>query len=833
MSEEIKENIQDVNLTSEMKESFIDYAMSVIVARALPDVRDGLKPVHRRILYGMNELGVTPDKPHKKSARIVGDVIGTYHPHGDSAIYESMVRMAQPFSYRAMLVDGHGNFGSVDGDGAAAMRYTEARMSKIALEMLRDINKNTVDFQGNYDDSEQEPVVLPARFPNLLVNGTTGIAVGMATNIPPHNLSEVIDATSLLMDNPDVTTNELMEVLPGPDFPTGGLVMGKSGIRRAYETGKGSITVRAKVELTEMPNGKERILVTELPYMVNKAKLIERISELHRDKRIEGITDLRDESSREGMRIVIDVRRDVSASVVLNNLYKMTALQTSFGFNMLAIEKGVPKILSLKRILENYVEHQKEVITRRTIFDKNKAEARAHILEGLRIALDHIDEIIAIIRGSQSDDEAKATLIERFEFSDRQAQAILDMRLRRLTGLERDKIENEYQELLKFIADLEDILARPERVIEIIKTELNDVRTKFGDARRTELLVGEVLSLEDEDLIEEEEVVITLTNNGYIKRMANSEFRAQRRGGRGVQGMGVHDDDFVKNLVSCSTHDTLLFFTNTGKVYRAKGYEIPEYGRTAKGIPVINLLGIDSAEKIQAIISVEGKAEAGKYLFFTTLKGTVKRTAVTAFSNIRSNGLIAISLKEDDELVNVVTTNGNQKMIIGTHAGYSVTFDENTVRDMGRTASGVRGIRLRENDYVVGAAILDENKEVLVITENGYGKRTKASEYPVKGRGGKGIKTANITEKNGPLAGLTTVNGDEDILLITNKGVIIRFNVDSVSQTGRATLGVRLMRMEDGAKVVTMAVVEPEEVEEEIVEVVETTENETTSETEE
>ncbi|MEX1581090.1 MULTISPECIES: DNA gyrase subunit A [Enterococcus] len=833
MSEEIKENIQDVNLTSEMKESFIDYAMSVIVARALPDVRDGLKPVHRRILYGMNELGVTPDKPHKKSARIVGDVMGKYHPHGDCAIYESMVRMAQPFSYRAMLVDGHGNFGSVDGDGAAAMRYTEARMSKIALEMLRDINKNTVDFQGNYDDSEQEPVVLPARFPNLLVNGTTGIAVGMATNIPPHNLSEVIDATSLLMDNPDVTTNELMEVLPGPDFPTGGLVMGKSGIRRAYETGKGSITVRAKVELTEMPNGKERILVTELPYMVNKAKLIERISELHRDKRIEGITDLRDESSREGMRIVIDVRRDVSASVVLNNLYKMTALQTSFGFNMLAIEKGVPKILSLKRILENYVEHQKEVITRRTIFDKNKAEARAHILEGLRIALDHIDEIIAIIRGSQSDDEAKATLIERFEFSDRQAQAILDMRLRRLTGLERDKIENEYQELLKFIADLEDILARPERVIEIIKTELNDVRTKFGDARRTELLVGEVLSLEDEDLIEEEEVVITLTNNGYIKRMANSEFRAQRRGGRGVQGMGVHDDDFVKNLVSCSTHDTLLFFTNTGKVYRAKGYEIPEYGRTAKGIPVINLLGIDSAEKIQAIISVEGKAEAGKYLFFTTLKGTVKRTAVTAFSNIRSNGLIAISLKEDDELVNVVTTNGNQKMIIGTHAGYSVTFDENTVRDMGRTASGVRGIRLRENDYVVGAAILDENKEVLVITENGYGKRTKASEYPVKGRGGKGIKTANITEKNGPLAGLTTVNGDEDILLITNKGVIIRFNVDSVSQTGRATLGVRLMRMEDGAKVVTMAVVEPEEVEEEIVEVVETTENETTSETEE
>ncbi|MGX7263749.1 DNA gyrase subunit A [Enterococcus crotali] len=819
MSEEIKENIQDVNLTSEMKESFIDYAMSVIVARALPDVRDGLKPVHRRILYGMNELGVTPDKPHKKSARIVGDVMGKYHPHGDSSIYEAMVRMAQPFSYRSMLVDGHGNFGSVDGDGAAAMRYTEARMSKIALEMLRDINKNTVDFHGNYDDSEQEPDVLPARFPNLLVNGTTGIAVGMATNIPPHNLAEVIEAASLLMENPEATTNELMEVLPGPDFPTGGLVMGKSGIRRAYETGRGSITIRAKVEIVDMPNGKERILVSELPYMVNKARLIERISELHREKRIEGITDLRDESSREGMRIVIDVRRDVSASVILNNLYKMTALQTSFGFNMLAIEKGIPKILSLKEILENYIEHQKEVITRRTEFDKKKAEARAHILEGLRIALDHIDEIIAIIRNSKADDEAKASLIERFEFSDRQAQAILDMRLRRLTGLERDKIENEYQELLKFIADLNDILARPERVVEIIKTELGEIHDKYGDARRTELLVGEVLSLEDEDLIEEAEVVITLTNNGYIKRVANSEFRAQRRGGRGVQGMGVHDDDFVKNLVSCSTHDTLLFFTNNGKVYRAKGYEIPEYGRTAKGIPVINMLGIDSSEKIQAIIAVEGQAEEGHYLFFTTRKGTVKRTAVKAFSNIRSNGLIAIGLKEDDELVNVVLTNGEQNMIIGTHNGYSVTFAETAVRDMGRTASGVRGIRLREDDYVVGASLLDADTEVLVLTENGYGKRTKASEYPVKGRGGKGIKTANITAKNGPLAGLTTVRGDEDILVITNKGVIIRFNVDSVSQTGRATLGVRLMRMEDDAKVVTMAVVEPEP--DEIVEEVE------------
>ncbi|HFX3772958.1 TPA: DNA gyrase subunit A [Enterococcus faecium] len=810
MSEEIRENIHDVNLTSEMKDSFIDYAMSVIVARALPDVRDGLKPVHRRILYGMNELGVTPDKAHKKSARIVGDVMGKYHPHGDSAIYESMVRMAQPFSYRYMLVDGHGNFGSVDGDGAAAMRYTEARMSKIATEMLRDINKNTVDFQSNYDDTEKEPVVLPARFPNLLVNGTTGIAVGMATNIPPHNLSEVVAAIDLLMDNPDVTTNELMEVLPGPDFPTGGLVMGKSGIRRAYETGKGSITVRAKVEITEMPNGKERIIVTELPYMVNKAKLIERISELHRDKRIEGITDLRDESSREGMRIVIDIRRDASASVILNNLYKLTSLQNSFGFNMLAIEKGVPKVLSLKQILENYIEHQREVITRRTVFEKEKAEARAHILEGLRIALDHIDEIIAIIRGSKSDDEAKATMIERFDLSDRQSQAILDMRLRRLTGLEREKIENEYQELLKLIEDLTDILARPERVTEIIKNELADLNQRFGDKRRTELLVGEVLSLEDEDLIEEEEIVITLTNNGYIKRLANNEFRAQRRGGRGVQGMGIHNDDFVKNLVSCSTHDTLLFFTNNGKVYRAKGYEIPEYGRTAKGIPIINLLGIDSSESIQAIIAVRGEAEEGHYLFFTTRQGTVKRTSVTAFANIRSNGLIAIGLKEDDELVNVLLTDGQSNIIIGTHNGYSVTFKEEAVRDMGRTASGVRGIRLREEDYVVGAALMKGNQEVLVITEKGYGKRTKVSEYPVKGRGGKGIKTANITEKNGPLAGLTTVSGDEDIMLITDKGVIIRFNVSTVSQTGRSTLGVRLMKMEADTKVVTMAAVEPE-----------------------
>ncbi|HIY58561.1 MAG TPA: DNA gyrase subunit A [Candidatus Tetragenococcus pullicola] len=823
--EDQEKHVNEVNLTSEMQDSFIDYAMSVIVARALPDVRDGLKPVHRRILYGMNELGVTPDKAHKKSARIVGDVMGKYHPHGDVAIYESMVRMAQPFSYRYLLVDGHGNFGSVDGDSAAAMRYTEARMSKMAVEMLRDINKNTVDFVGNYDDTEQEPQVLPARFPNLLVNGTTGIAVGMATNIPPHNLNEVIAAIDLLVENPEVTTNELMEALPGPDFPTGGIVMGKSGIRRAYETGKGTITVRGKVEITEMANGKERILITELPYMVNKAKLIERIHGLHQEKKLEGITTLRDESSREGMRIVIDVRRDMSATVILNNLYKLTALQSSFGFNMLAIENGIPRILSLKRILEDYLEHQKDVITRRTIFEKEKAEARAHILEGLRIALDHIDEIIAIIRGSDTDTQAKDTMMERFKLSDRQAQAILDMRLRRLTGLERDKIENEYQDLLTQIADLTDILAKPERVLEIIQTELHEIGSRFGDKRRTELLVGEVLSLEDEDLIEEEEIIITLTNNGYIKRLANSEFRAQNRGGRGVQGMGVHDEDFVQDLVSCSTHDTLLFFTNKGKVYRAKGYEIPEYGRTAKGIPVINLLGVDSSEKIQTVIAVNQQSQEESYLFYITKLGVVKRTDVKAFSNIRSNGLIAVGLKENDELVKVLQTNGNNAVIIGTHNGYTVTFKEDAVRNMGRTAAGVRGIRLREQDYVIGASIIESDDEVLVITENGYGKRTKSSEYPIKGRGGKGIKTANITEKNGPLAGLTTVKGDEDVLLITDRGVLIRFHVDSVSQTGRATLGVRLMKMEEDTKVVTMAIVEPEEIEEE-------TEQETEKETE-
>ena len=811
-------NLINVNLTSEMKTSFIDYAMSVIVSRALPDVRDGLKPVHRRILYGMNELGVTPDKPHKKSARITGDVMGKYHPHGDSSIYEAMVRMAQWWSYRYMLVDGHGNFGSMDGDGAAAQRYTEARMSKIALEMLRDINKNTVDFVDNYDASEREPLVLPARFPNLLVNGATGIAVGMATNIPPHNLGETIDAVKLMMDNPEVTTRDLMEVLPGPDFPTGALVMGKSGIFKAYETGKGSIVLRSRTEIEVTKSGRERIVVTEFPYMVNKTKVHEHIVRLVQEKRIEGITAVRDESNREGVRFIIEVRRDASANVILNNLFKLTQMQTSFGFNMLAIENGVPKILSLRQILGAYIEHQKEVVTRRTIFDKEKAEARAHILEGLLIALDHIDEVIKIIRNSQTDAEAQAELISKFKLSERQSQAILDMRLRRLTGLERDKIQNEYDDLVALIADLADILAKPERVVAIIKEELEEVKRKFGDARRTELMVGEVLSLEDEDLIEETDVLITLSNKGYIKRLDQAEFTAQKRGGRGVQGTGVKDDDFVRELVSTSTHDHLLFFTNKGRVYRLKGYEIPEYGRTAKGLPIVNLLKLDEGESIQTIINVEQDRSDEAYLFFTTRQGLVKRTNVAEFSNIRQNGLKALNLRDDDELINVFLTDGDTDVIIGTKYGYSVRFNESVVRNMGRTATGVRGVNLRDGDQVVGASVITDQDEVLIITEKGYGKRTMASEYPTKGRGGKGIKTANITEKNGALAGLMTVEGNEDLMIITNTGVMIRTGVANISQTGRSTQGVKVMRLDQDAKIVTFTTVQADEKDEEIVE---------------
>ena len=809
--QDMPNRITDVNLTSQMKNSFLDYAMSVIVSRALPDVRDGLKPVQRRILYGMNELGVTPDKPYKKSARIVGDVMGKFHPHGDSSIYEGLVRMAQDFSYRYMLVDGHGNFGSVDGDGAAAMRYTEAKMSKIAVEMLRDINKNTVDFHDNYDGTEKEPDVLPARFPNLLVNGASGIAVGMATNIPTHNLGEVINGLHMLMNNPDITTEGLMKAIPGPDFPTGGVVMGKSGIRKAYETGRGTIIVRAKVDIEEQKNGKQRIIVHEIPYMVNKAKLIERIAELARNKDIDGITDVNDETDRDGMRIVIDVRRDASAEVILNNLYKMTLMQTTFNFNMLAIVNGAPKILSLKQILQYYLEHQESVVRRRTEFELKKAQNRAHIVAGLRIALDHIDEIINIIRNSQTSEVAKNELMNNYGLSDRQAQAILDMRLVRLTGLEREKIEDEYQKLMAAIADYKDILAHRERINQIIYDELMEIQKRFGDERRTELQVGDITNIEDEDLIEEEDIIVALTHNGYIKRLPVDEFKSQHRGGRGVKGMGVHKDDFIEQLISSSTHDMLLFFTNSGKVYSMKGYEVPEYGRAAQGIPIINLLGINNKEKISAVINVSHETnDDDKYLFFTTKLGTVKRTAVTEFKNIRSNGLKALNLHENDELIDVEVISEDQPMIIGTHNGYALSFKSSVVRSMGRSAAGVRGIRLRDEDYVIGAAPLNSDSKVLVISENGFGKQTPASEYPIKGRGGLGVKTVNVTVKNGPLVGLTTVNGDDDIMLVTDQGVIIRFGIESVSQTGRSAVGVHLIKMDNGARVATIAKVDKE-----------------------
>lgn len=809
--EEKDNRLEQVKLSKEMKTSFLDYAMSVIVSRALPDVRDGLKPVHRRILYGMNELGITPDKSHKKSARIVGDVMGKYHPHGDSAIYESMVRMAQDFSYRTPLVDGHGNFGSIDGDSAAAMRYTEARMSKVALELLRDINKDTIDYHDNYDGSEREPDVLPARFPNLLVNGASGIAVGMATNIPPHNLKEVIDACILMMEDEEVTVSDLMEVLPGPDFPTGALMMGVSGIRKAYETGRGSIKIRAKARIETQANGRERIIVDEIPYMVNKAKLVEKIAELARDKRIDGITDLNDESDRDGLRVVIDVRRDASAGIILNNLYKLTQLQVSFGFNMLAIVNGVPKTLGLKEILAHYLDHQRTVIRRRTEFDKKKAEARAHILEGLRIALDHIDAIITIIRQSQAAEEAKQNLISNYNLSDRQAQAILDMRMVRLTGLERDKIEDEYNQLVETIKDLADILARPERIHQIIKDELIEIGEKYGDERRTELLIGTELSIEDEDLIEEEEIAITLSHNGYIKRMPISEFKSQHRGGVGVKGMSTNDDDFVEKLTICSTHDHVLFFTNEGKVYKSKGYEIPEYGRNAKGIPAINFLNVGQDERIQTIISISELPDDYHHLFFATRQGTVKRTKASEFQNIRTNGLRAITLSEGDELINVVLTDDTQSIIIGTHQGNAVHFREQDVRSMGRSAAGVRGIRLNEDDYVIGMETLDPENDVFVITEEGYGKRTPASEYAIRNRGGKGVKTVNITEKNGPLAGLKTLDGSEEVMMITDKGIVIRFAADDISTTSRATQGVRLMKLDEDSKVSTVAVIDVDE----------------------
>ncbi|CWV03475.1 DNA gyrase subunit A [Listeria monocytogenes] len=822
MAETPNQRITEINLNKEMRTSFLDYAMSVIVARALPDVRDGLKPVHRRILYAMNDLGMTSDKAYKKSARIVGEVIGKYHPHGDTAVYFTMVRMAQDFSYRNMLVDGHGNFGSVDGDMAAAMRYTEARMSKISMELLRDINKDTIDYADNYDGSEREPVILPARFPNLLVNGSSGIAVGMATNIPTHHLGEVIDGVLALSHDPDITIRDLMEYIPGPDFPTAGMIMGRSGIRRAYESGRGSITVRGRVDIEEKKNGKETIVITEIPYQVNKARLVERLAELAREKKIDGITSLNDESDRSGMRIVIEVRRDISASVIVNNLFKMTALQTTFGINMLALVDNHPKVLNLKEILYHYLEHQKVVIRRRTEFELRKAEARAHILEGLRIALDNIDAIIKLIRGSKTSDVAKEGLMTQFNLSDKQAQAILDMRLQRLTGLEREKIEEEYQNLVALINDLKAILADDERILEIIREELEEIKVKYADKRRTEILAGDLVSLEDEDLIPEEEVAITLTKRGYIKRLPLSTYRSQRRGGRGIQGMSTHEDDFVEHLVATSTHDTLLFFTNTGKVYRSKGYEVPEYGRTAKGIPIINLLGIESQEQVNAVINLSEFTD-DSYLFFTTKHGVVKRTTLSQFAKIRQSGLRAVELRENDELISVQMTDGSKNMIIATKHGQSIYFPEENIRVMGRTAAGVRGIRLREDDEVIGMEVLEDDEKVLVVTEKGYGKQTPASQYPLRNRGGMGVKTVTITEKNGNLVAMKTVTGEEDLMLMTVSGVLIRFEIDTVSQTGRSAMGVKLIRLDEDEKVATVAKVPKEEDEVELEEEIDET----------
>ncbi|RLQ45045.1 DNA gyrase subunit A [Listeria monocytogenes] len=822
MAETPNQRITEINLNKEMRTSFLDYAMSVVVARALPDVRDGLKPVHRRILYAMNDLGMTSDKAYKKSARIVGEVIGKYHPHGDTAVYFTMVRMAQDFSYRNMLVDGHGNFGSVDGDMAAAMRYTEARMSKISMELLRDINKDTIDYADNYDGSEREPVILPARFPNLLVNGSSGIAVGMATNIPTHHLGEVIDGVLALSHDPEITIRDLMEYIPGPDFPTAGMIMGRSGIRRAYESGRGSITVRGRVDIEEKKNGKETIVITEIPYQVNKARLVERIAELAREKKIDGITSLNDESDRSGMRIVIEVRRDISASVIVNNLFKMTALQTTFGINMLALVDNHPKVLNLKEILYYYLEHQKVVIRRRTEFELRKAEARAHILEGLRIALDNIDAIIKLIRGSKTSDVAKEGLMTQFNLSDKQAQAILDMRLQRLTGLEREKIEEEYQNLVALINDLKAILADDERILEIIREELEEIKVKYADKRRTEILAGDLVSLEDEDLIPEEEVAITLTKRGYIKRLPLSTYRSQRRGGRGIQGMSTHEDDFVEHLVATSTHDTLLFFTNTGKVYRSKGYEVPEYGRTAKGIPIINLLGIESQEQVNAVINLSEFTD-DSYLFFTTKHGVVKRTTLSQFAKIRQSGLRAVELRENDELISVQMTDGSKNMIIATKHGQSIYFPEENIRVMGRTAAGVRGIRLREDDEVIGMEVLEDDEKVLVVTEKGYGKQTPASQYPLRNRGGMGVKTVTITEKNGNLVAMKTVTGEEDLMLMTVSGVLIRFEIDTVSQTGRSAMGVKLIRLDEDEKVATVAKVPKEEDEVELEEEIDET----------
>ena len=814
MAEVPESRINERNITSEMRESFLDYAMSVIVSRALPDVRDGLKPVHRRILYGLNEQGMTPDKSYKKSARIVGDVMGKYHPHGDASIYEAMVRMAQDFSYRYPLVDGQGNFGSMDGDGAAAMRYTEARMSKITLELLRDINKDTIDFIDNYDGNEREPSVLPARFPNLLVNGASGIAVGMATNIPPHNLTEVINGVLKVSHNPDVTIAELMEDIQGPDFPTGALIMGKSGIRRAYETGRGSIQMRSRAEIEERGGGRQRIVVTEIPYQVNKARMIEKIAELARDKKVDGITDLRDETSlRTGVRVVIDVRKDANANVILNNLYKQTPLQTSFGVNMIALVNGRPKLINLKEALVEYLEHQKIVVRRRTEYNLKKAQDRAHILEGLRIALDHIDEIITTIRESETDKVAMDSLQERFKLTERQAQAILDMRLRRLTGLERDKIENEYNELVAYIKELEEILADEEKLLQIVRDELIDIRERYGDDRLTEIQLGGFDNIEDEDLIPEEQIVITLSHNNYIKRLPVSTYRAQHRGGRGVQGMNTLEEDFVSQLVTLSTHDNVLFFTNKGRVYKLKGYEVPELSRQSKGIPVVNAIELDNDESISTMIAVKDLEREDNFLIFATKKGIIKRSRLNNFSHINKNGKIAIGFKDEDELIAVRLTDGSQDVLIGTAHASLIRFQEQSLRPLGRTAAGVKGITIREGDQVVGLDVAhsESEDEVLVVTKNGYGKRTPVSEYRLSNRGGKGIKTATITERNGDIVCITTVSGSEDLMVVTNSGVIIRIDVHDISQNGRAAQGVRLIRLGDNQFVSTVAKVDEEE----------------------
>ena len=796
------DKIIPVDIEHEMKKSYIDYAMSVIVGRALPDVRDGLKPVHRRILYSMNELGITYEKGYRKCARIVGDVLGKYHPHGDSSVYDALVRMAQDFSIRYMLVDGHGNFGSVDGDGAAAMRYTEAKMSKITSQMLRDINKNTVDFIPNFDGEELEPVVLPAKFPALLVNGSSGIAVGMATNIPPHNLTEVINAVIMLIDDPECTVSDLMTIIKGPDFPTGGIILGRSGMRSAYETGRGRVIVRSRAEIEEH-NGRNRIIVSEIPYMVNKANLIETIADLVKDKKIDGISDLRDESDRDGMRIVIELKRDANANVVLNRLYKHTKLQDTFGIIMLALVNNEPKVLNLKEILVHYLNHQRDVITRRTIFDLDKANARAHILEGLRIALDHIDEVIALIRGSKTTQEAKDGLMNKFGLTEKQAQAILDLRLQRLTGLEREKIEDEYNELMKTIEYLQSILNSEEILLGIIKDELVEVKTKYGDERRTSIEKNPY-NFEDEDLIDDEDVVITLTHGGYIKRLPSDTYNAQRRGGRGIQGVSTKEDDFVEHVIITSTLKNILFFTNKGKAYKLKAYEIPEAGRTAKGMNIVNILPLESGENIQAVMSIK-TFDKDNYLVMGTKSGIIKKTSLDKYENIRKNGLNAINLRDDDEIIGVQITKGNDEMLFVTRNGYSIRFSENDVRDMGRTTTGVKAINLREDDIVVSMVIAKENEELLVVSEKGFGKRTVISSYTLQKRGGKGLITYKITDKTGNVVGARVVNNLDEMMLINSNGIVIRINVDDISTTSRNAMGVTLMKTSDDVNIVAVA----------------------------